>query len=274
MKLTFNFTNLAFLAAIILCTNAAQQQSCTEECPSGFERVSGLDHCYKLMLRLGPVSHNKAMAACGYEGGATVVTFDNPGDEQILRNFLWDNYNEALKADLAYLTDGGFWTGYVRKYGPSSNPFMNVYSGSEVPSSYFTPGQPDNLLLGEYGQENCLARKRFYRESVKWSDVGATINGLDDYTCGFPHWVVCMHRDLYALNQQGYNTALMNNTVTLPPNGMCKLDWVNQNMYQLYMMRAKRLASNNGNPKQKDIDLGNSYLAKLQTIRSPTCPSK
>ena len=52
--------------------------------------VVGLKHCYKLLIDLGPVSHDKAVAACGYLGGATVVTFDNPGDE--VSNFL-DGYS-------------------------------------------------------------------------------------------------------------------------------------------------------------------------------------
>ena len=33
-----------------------------------------------MLVDLGPVSQDKAVAACGFEGGATVVTFDNPGD--------------------------------------------------------------------------------------------------------------------------------------------------------------------------------------------------
>ena len=41
----------------------------------------GLDHCYKMLVDLGPVSQDKAVTACGFEGGATVVTFDNPGDD-------------------------------------------------------------------------------------------------------------------------------------------------------------------------------------------------
>ena len=34
-----------------------------------------------MLVDLGPMSQDKAVAACGYEGGATVVTFDNPGDD-------------------------------------------------------------------------------------------------------------------------------------------------------------------------------------------------
>ena len=34
-----------------------------------------------MLVDLGPVSQDKAVAACGFEGGATVVTFDNPGDD-------------------------------------------------------------------------------------------------------------------------------------------------------------------------------------------------
>ena len=41
----------------------------------------GLPHCYKMLIELGPVSQDKAVTACGYEGGSTVVTFDNKGDD-------------------------------------------------------------------------------------------------------------------------------------------------------------------------------------------------
>merc|ERR1712226_1762435 len=74
------------LIVVINLLNRAYGQvpTCTEACPEGFEKVPGLAHCYKLLVDLGPVSHDKAIAACGYEIGATVVTFDNDGDENIL----------------------------------------------------------------------------------------------------------------------------------------------------------------------------------------------
>ena len=49
------------------------------------------------MLDLGPVSHDKAVAACGYEGGATSVTFDRPGDD-----VSHDQLLPALSADFKY----------------------------------------------------------------------------------------------------------------------------------------------------------------------------
>ncbi|XP_075240025.1 uncharacterized protein LOC142335429 [Convolutriloba macropyga] len=266
------YRSLFHLAVVTYISNnrvLAAEPSCTERCPADFERVPGLSHCYRLMLHLGPVSYDKAMIACGAQGGATLVTFDNPREEETLRNFMFDNYKEAITADLAYLEDAGFWTGYARMYRAKSNPFKNIYSGDPLTSDYFSPKQPNNVILGEYGQENCVARKKF---SEVFLHKRKPWQGLDDYTCGFPHWVICMHRDVYALNQQAYNTVLMNNTNVIPPSGHCELDWVNQNMYQLYMMRAKRLARNDGNPKQKDIDLADSYLRIQNQIRFPECP--
>ena len=34
-----------------------------------------------MLVDLGPVSQDKAVTACGYEEGATVVTFDKQGEE-------------------------------------------------------------------------------------------------------------------------------------------------------------------------------------------------
>jgi len=243
--------------------SAADEQMCIEECPTGFEKIPGLPHCYKLMLNLGPSSQDKGVAACGYEGGATVVTFDDVGDEGIVRDFMWNNYAEAMQADPAYFKQQGYWTGYVRKYGPcpdskktfcsDSSPYVNVYSGELMNVEHFLKDKPDNYVLGEYGQEDCISRRNFWKDNKK-------IPGLDDFTCGFPHWIICMHRDVFGLNKKAYNTALMNNSVTLPPNGKCQLDWVNQNFFQLNNMATKR-------PESTDI-----YMTALPQIRSPTCP--
>merc|ERR1711879_405358 len=194
-------------------------------------------------------------------GGATVVTFDDVGDEGIVRDFMWNNYAEAMQADPAYFKQQGYWTGYVRKYGDcpdskktfcsDSSPYVNVYSGELMNVEHFLKDKPDNYVLGEYGQEDCISRRDFWKDNKK-------IPGLDDFTCGFPHWIICMHRDVFGLNKKAYNTALMNNSVTLPPNGKCQLDWVNHNFFQLNNMATKR-------PESTDI-----YLTALPQIRSPT----
>merc|ERR1712226_753948 len=253
------------LIVVINLLNRAYGQvpTCTEGCPEGFEKVHGLAHCYKLLVDLGPVSHDKATAACGYEKGATLVTFDNDGDEQILRDHMWAKYGDELKSKVTFDEAQGYWTGYVRYYGNPGYPFVNMYSGVKINPDLFSPNQPNNLLLGEYGEEACLARKKigkFYVHKRK------PHQGLDDYTCGFPHNVICMHRDIYALNQQAYNTALMNNTVTLPADGTCRLDWPTQNHYTLYMMRLRRIEYNN------DWDLADWYKDTLMDkIRTPVC---
>ena len=48
---------------------------------------------------------------------------------------------------------------------------------------------------------------------------------------------------MYALNKQAWNSALMYDQEgsQLPADGTCELDWEDQNRYQLYMMRDKRL---------------------------------
>ncbi|XP_075240040.1 uncharacterized protein LOC142335438 [Convolutriloba macropyga] len=106
-------------------------------------------------------------------------------------------------------------------------------------------------------------------KSSQWASVHKRKKwtGLDDYTCGFPHWAICMHRDVFGLNQQAYNTALMNATQTLPASGECRLDWVNQNYFQLHMMRRRRIDVN------KDYNLAAEYMTILDNdyIRSPTC---
>jgi len=227
--------------------SAADEQECIEECPPGFEMIPGLPHCYKLMLEMGPASQDKAMTACGYEGGATVVTFDAAGDDQIVRDFMWNKYREDMEADPAYFDQQGYWTGYVRFYGPCEEPedgppnkciefpYVNVYSGTPMPISYLLSEKPDNYVLGEYGQEDCISRRNFWKDTLDDGQIG-----LDDFTCGFPHWAICMHRDVFGLNKKAYNTALMKNNVTLPASGMCQLDWYNQNGYQLDMMTDKR----------------------------------
>merc|ERR1711894_174714 len=106
----------------------------------------------------------------GYEGGATVVTFDAAGDDQIVRDFMWNKYREVMEADPAYFEQQGYWTGYVRFYGPCEEPedgppnkciefpYVNVYSGTPLPLSYLLVEKPDNYVLGEYGQEDCISR--------------------------------------------------------------------------------------------------------------------
>ena len=51
---------------------------------------AGLAHCYKMLIDLGPVSHDKAVTACGYLGGSMVVTFDNAGDHVSTNLFFVD----------------------------------------------------------------------------------------------------------------------------------------------------------------------------------------
>ena len=50
---------------------------------------------------------------------------------------------------------------------------------------------------------------------------------------------------MYALNQEAYNTALMDGNEVLPESGKCKLDWENENHYQLAMMAQRRIQVNN-----------------------------
>ena len=44
----------------------------------------------------------------------------------------------------AYLQQSGFWTGYVRFFGDVSNPYINLYTGSPMNTSFFAPRQPDD----------------------------------------------------------------------------------------------------------------------------------
>ncbi|XP_063714609.1 uncharacterized protein LOC134842270 [Symsagittifera roscoffensis] len=266
MKSTFS--KLIIFASLQLCAqaggNVATPPSCVEECPPGFEQVAGLPHCYKLMLALGPVSHDKAVVACGFEGGATLATFDTVGDQQTLRNHMWSHYGAAIAKDPAHLAELGFWTGYARQYGDSSNSFVNIYSGQTLDSEFFANGQPDNLLLGVWGEEACVVRKKFSKSVVKWANSDT---GLDDYNCAFPHWAICMHRDVFALNMQAYNSVLMAGTgVNLPVGGSCRVDWVDQNVYILDMISAKREANGYADQAQQ-------FAGIVNEIRSPTCPT-
>ncbi|XP_063711797.1 uncharacterized protein LOC134840072 [Symsagittifera roscoffensis] len=238
---------------------------CTEECLRGFERVEGLDHCYKMLIDLGPVSQDKAVTACGYEGGATLVTFDNVGDDQRLREHFWVKFHNNIRSSPAYLEHSGFWTGYVRFFGNVSNTYVNMYSGDPIDPSLFEPKQPDDRIVGSRGGEACVCRKDYGEKDFNWNHV----HGLDDYTCAFPNWVVCMQRNVYMLNRKAWNSALMYG-VNLPEDGTCQLDWERQNFYQLQMMKDKRLEM--GYPgAQEHADL---YMKILNdgAIQSPTCP--
>ncbi|XP_063711015.1 uncharacterized protein LOC134839407 [Symsagittifera roscoffensis] len=274
------FGSAEFLSAVILvlcCIQASMAKkhprfkkreevlTCQEECLHGSEKVQGLDHCYKMLVDLGPVSQDKAVAACGFEGGATVVTFDNPGDAQKLRDHFWDKNQDQILANPAYLDDGGFWTGYVRFFGNESNPFMNMYTGDPMDVKDFLSGQPDDRLLTKDSGEACVSRKEFHNEDLKWNGD----QGLDDYSCAFPNWVICMHRNVYALNMEAWNSALMYG-LSLPEDGTCQLDWTTQNYYQLTMMEEKRLAANTTHAHH----LAENYLEILNNdaIKSPSCP--
>ncbi|XP_063711466.1 uncharacterized protein LOC134839774 isoform X2 [Symsagittifera roscoffensis] len=242
-----------------------ERPTCQEECPEGFEKISGLSHCYKLLLPLGPVSQDKAVAACGFEGGSTVLTFDSPGEDQVVRDHFFAHYHKAIQSDQAYLHNAGFWTGYVRMYGNVTNQFLNMYSGLPMDEDLFRPGQPDNIVLGSWGEEACVARKKFSKETLNRNGD----QGLDDYTCGFPQWVICMQRDVFGLNKRAYNTALMDG-VQLPTGRQCELDWTQQNLYQLTMLKDKQLAKG----LDEAIELADRYTEILNSdaIRSPTCP--
>ncbi|XP_075253515.1 uncharacterized protein LOC142345368 [Convolutriloba macropyga] len=247
-------------AFFVLLLDAAitSAKDCKEKCPLGFQRVHGLKHCYRLLIDLGPVSHDKGVAACGFEKGATLVTFDHKGDDQILRNHFFKLYGEQMKNDSAYWDALGFWTGYIRKYGSAKDSYVNMYSGDAIDKSLFRHSQPNNLLLGESGEEACLCRKEFGTTHLKKG------NGLDDYPCAHPHWIICMHRDVFALNMRIYNSAL-NDGVKLPENGDCELDWVDQNYYQFKMMREKKI-------QKKKYHLADLYLEVWDKIGSPECP--
>ncbi|XP_063712359.1 uncharacterized protein LOC134840471 [Symsagittifera roscoffensis] len=273
-----NFGSMTIsLSAVVLMASCVQQGimsstfqqeaklPCTEKCLHGFERIEGLDHCYKMLVDLGPVSQDKAVAACGFEGGATVVTFDNPGDDQKLRQYFWVEYKDQILSSPAYLKHSGFWTGYVRFFGNSSNPFLNMYSGEPMTAGLFEPGQPDDRIVGSRGGEACVCRKDYGEKDFNWNHV----YGLDDYTCAFPNWAICMQRDVYMLNTEAWNSALMYG-VKLPEDGTCQLDWATQNYYQLLMMKEKRLKM--GYPGAQDF--ADKYMKILNdnAIQSPSCP--
>ncbi|XP_063711973.1 uncharacterized protein LOC134840187 isoform X2 [Symsagittifera roscoffensis] len=217
-----------------------------------------------MLIELGPVSQDKAVTACGYEGGSTVVTFDNKGDDQVLRNYFWDKYQERMLLNPAYLQQSGFWTGYVRFFGDVSNPYINLYTGSPMNTSFFAPRQPDDRILGAKGGEACVCRKEFSMEELSW-DRG---KGLDDYTCSFPNWVICRHRNVYALNLEAWNSALMYG-VQLPEDGTCRLDWKNQNYYQLTAMKEKRLRK--GYPGAQELVDHYEEILRTDAIKSPNC---
>ncbi|XP_063711016.1 uncharacterized protein LOC134839408 [Symsagittifera roscoffensis] len=259
---------------VIMATTTTQQKleanlTCTEQCLHGFERVEGLPHCYKMLVDLGPMSQDKAVAACGYEGGATVVTFDNPGDDQTLRDHFWTKYENEINTSPAYLKASGFWTGFVRFFGNKLNPFLNMYTGDPMNVNLFKPEQPDDRVLGTKEEEACVSREEYGNkvDFIRGRDAGVT--GLDDYTCGFPNWVICMQRNIYMLNMHAWNSALMYG-VKMPKDGTCQLDWTDQNYYQLTMMKDKRLEKNRPGAQE----LADSYMKILNdgAIKSPSCP--
>ncbi|XP_063726520.1 uncharacterized protein LOC134854258 [Symsagittifera roscoffensis] len=266
-QLAWTSAGVVVLLAVIGAVWSEEKLPCTEECTGGFEKIPGLKHCYKFLKDLGPVSQDKAVTACGIEGGSTLVTFDNVGDDQIVRDHLFSKYEDVITSSPAFLTASGFWTGYLRNFGDTENPFVNMISGAPMDTSMFRPGQPDDEILGKFGGEACVCRKKITHSTVDQYDN----LGLDDFTCSFPNWAVCMHRDVYALNKQAWNSALMYDQEgsQLPADGTCELDWEDQNRYQLYMMRDKRLEKGFEGAQE----LADKYMEILNTdvIQTPVC---
>ncbi|XP_063715204.1 uncharacterized protein LOC134842681 [Symsagittifera roscoffensis] len=260
-------------AALIILLSAIgtvwneEAEPCREECTGGFERIEGLKHCYKFLLDLGPVSQDKAVTACGIERGSTLVTFDNVGDDQTIRDHFVAKFRDDIESSPAFIDASGFWTGYLRDYGSSDYPFVNMISGALMNMLMFRPGQPNNDILGKNGMEACVSRKQILNEATGKHNH----TGLDDFTCAYPNWAICMHRDVFALNQVAYNTALISGLEgsQLPVDGTCQLGWEEQNKFMLLMMKDKRLKTGYSDAQF----LANRYMEILNTsaIQTPVC---
>jgi len=226
---------------------------CNEECPAGYDYIPELGHCYRLLLDLGPTSQDRAVDACGSALGYLPI-FDNHHDEDIIRSFYWGKYKNQMKAHKSWLKNSGFWTAYMRmsKDGHTDEElphmFKNMYTGDPMPMEYWRPGgNPRN----ERYDQCCVARKWFNAEYIPLDDVKSPdLNGLDDYVCGYPHWVVCQVRKEYALNKRAYNVALMDavkkGEVT-PENTECSEPWDEQIAKQFDILIES--ATLNGNQK-------------------------
>ena len=65
-------------------------------------------------------------------------------------------------------------------------------------------------------------------------------------------------RDVFGLNKRAYNTALMDG-VQLPTGRQCELDWTQQNLYQLTMLKDKQLAKG----LDEAIELADRYTGNV-----------
>lgn len=212
---------------------------CNEKCPPGFEYVESLGNCYRLLLELGPVSQDKGVIACGLVNGSTLPTFINKGDDDLLRDYFWSKYENEISSSAGYTPQAGFWTAYVRKAADGTKDednfvkeYVNLYSGNPINQNLWSNGQPNNDNL----DQPCVARKRFFKKFLhkgESDDVLKQMNGLDDYQCAYPHFVICSLSRAYALNKRAYNTAIMSGN---QEGGDCQLDWVTQSKHQFDMM--------------------------------------
>lgn len=281
-----SFLSILALAATAYAINPTvdnfynMEATCTERCPEGFEYVESVGRCYKLLLELGPVSQDRGVIACAMNNGSTLPIFENMDQIQNVREYFYDQYGKYLDnytpdnvdGSQAWTPQAGFWTGWVRQAGDGVvsdnhflNDYVNMYNGVAMPGGLWAKGQPNDDNL----DQSCVARKRFYKEFVQ---KGAD-NGLDDYQCSYPHWVVCATQNVYALNKRAYNVKMMAEKYSTVMEGdepspagaddSCELDWPTQSKYQFAMMI--EYATNNQAHKE---------VAAYQACQTPITDSK
>lgn len=227
---------------------------CNEVCPSGYEYIEELGHCYRMLLDLGPTSQDRGVEACGFASGY-LPGLDRQGDEDIIRTYFWDKYADQMKSHPNNLDNSGFWTAYLRpssdglehKYGFRLE-YTNLYTGEPMPKEFWRVGQPSN----ENYDQACVARKWFWIQWFREDSTGKK-NGLDDYVCAFPHWVICQVRKEFALNKRGSNLELIKQVKDdiIPNSGVereqCEQPWVEQTADQFEILIAN--AEQRGNKR-------------------------
>lgn len=242
---------------------------CEENCPAGYHYIPELGHCYRLLVELGPTSQDRGVEACGFASG-NVVSLDNERDEDIIRTYFWDKFGDRMKRHCNYVKQAGFWTAYVRKAGDGvssetefADEYVNLYTGEPMSTSFWRETQPSN----ERFDQACVARKWFDKQWIS-EQPDPSGNGLDDYVCAFPHWIVCQVRKEYALNKRASNLNIQEYVAkdeagSLVAGSRCEQDWEEQTRDQFEILIA--------NAKEKDNQRAlMSYKVAKRNILNPT----
>jgi hypothetical protein len=150
--------------------------------------------------------------ACHQEGGHIMeVTYD--GEEEDVRDYYWDLYEDDMEAHENWQKDQGFWVGYTRRCfevpeGGDRND-DNPLDLRKDPGHWFSINSP-NAPMPEYvwrknqpknddpdWEESCVARKQWRKNNL---------DGVDDYPCNMYQWAVCQRNNLYWLQRRCMNT--------------------------------------------------------------------